>query len=168
MMILRSVPKLSTPFIGGGRAGGAWSLARSPCAPPSRKALVRARPRALRRNSEPTVTQPCAPQRTAASTKPRSIGQRPQRPRTNRGATHEAAGKRASVLECARPSGAVVQDGYCQPADEWLLPRRGSGDRLTARAKMRPGRRTMVALVGKRGRVPKRWRATALPRRWRD
>ena len=37
-----------------------------------------------------------------------------------------AAVKRASVVECARPSGAVAQGESCQPAGEWIFPSHSS------------------------------------------
>jgi hypothetical protein len=56
-----------------------------------------------------------------------------------------------------------AQCGYCQPASKWLLPWRGYWRAAHgSRRKCGPGKRTMVDLVGRRGRVPKRWRATVL------
>ncbi len=41
-----------------------------------------------------------------------------------RGATNRATEKRASVVECVRPSGAVAQRDCCQRAGQWIFPRR--------------------------------------------
>jgi hypothetical protein len=68
-----------------------------------------------------------------------------------------------------RPSPAAPALRRCGPArilptsGQWILPRRGYWRVIHgSRRKCGPGKRTMVDLVGRRGRVPKRWRATVL------
>ena len=71
--------------------------------------------------------------------------------------------QRASVLECVRPSGAVAQDESCQPVGKWIFPSRGYW-RAAHGSRKNTARANEPWLLGlpSGGRVPKRWRATAL------
>ena len=74
--------------------------------------------RALRRDSEPAVAHPNASIRTAALPCLAQLSSGRNARMSQRDASKGAAVKRASVLECARPSGAVAQRKSCQAAGE--------------------------------------------------